>query len=104
MDRPRRPTSTRSRTGSHIAARRSPHTAYPHDSVCGATDAIRLLQELAQLGDDPYAPNNAVRPMAGEYAGFYRLRCGDYRAVYRIENNRLVILVIAGGGRDIIYR
>lgn len=68
------------------------------------TDAIRLLQKLSQLGDDPYAPNNAVRPMAGEHAGFYRLRCGDYRAIYRIENNRLVILVIAAGGRDIIYR
>ncbi|MEV6139390.1 type II toxin-antitoxin system RelE/ParE family toxin [Nocardia sp. NPDC051990] len=68
------------------------------------TDAIRLFQKLAQLGDDPYAPSNAVRPMAGEYAGFYRLRCGDCRAIYRIENNRLVILVIAAGGRDIIYR
>ncbi|MEV5839563.1 type II toxin-antitoxin system RelE/ParE family toxin [Nocardia sp. NPDC052112] len=67
------------------------------------TDAIRLLQELAQLGD-PYAPNNAIRPMAAEYAGFYRLRSGDYRAIYRIENNRLVILVIAAGGRDNIYR
>ncbi|WP_433525847.1 type II toxin-antitoxin system RelE family toxin [Nocardia pseudovaccinii] len=68
------------------------------------TDAIRLLQKLAQLGDDPYAPNNAVKPMAGEYADFYRLRCGDYRAIYRIENNRLMILVVAAGGRDIIYR
>ncbi|WP_433602277.1 type II toxin-antitoxin system RelE family toxin [Nocardia sp. CA-135953] len=68
------------------------------------TDAIRLLQKLAQSGDDPYAPNNAVKPMTGEYVGFYRLRCGDYRANYRIENNRLVILVIAAGGRDIVYR
>ncbi len=68
------------------------------------TDAIRLLQKLAQLGDDPYKPNNAVRPMAGEYAGFYRLRCGDFRAIYRIENNRLLVLVIAAGGRDISYR
>ncbi|WP_327100830.1 type II toxin-antitoxin system RelE/ParE family toxin [Nocardia vinacea] len=68
------------------------------------TDAIRLLQKLAQLGDDPYAPNNAVKPMAGEYVGFYRLRCGDYRAIYRVENNRLLILVIAAGGRDVVYR
>ncbi|MFC9892756.1 type II toxin-antitoxin system RelE/ParE family toxin [Nocardia sp. NPDC127579] len=66
-------------------------------------DAIRLLQKLALLGDDPHAPNNAVKPLTGEFKGFYRLRYGDYRAIYRIEDGRLVILVIAAGGRDVVY-
>ncbi|MBP6807625.1 MAG: type II toxin-antitoxin system RelE/ParE family toxin [Chromatiaceae bacterium] len=41
--------------------------------------------------------------LAGE-EGLYRARGGDYRAIYRIEDNRLLLLVIKVGHRRDIYR
>ncbi|MBF6543867.1 type II toxin-antitoxin system RelE family toxin [Nocardia brasiliensis] len=66
-------------------------------------DAIGLLNALAALGDDPYASNHAVKPLTGQ-AGLYRIRYGNFRAVYRIDDGRLVILVIHTGHRREIYR
>ncbi|MFW5415796.1 type II toxin-antitoxin system RelE/ParE family toxin [Nocardiopsis sp. CNT-189] len=66
-------------------------------------DAIALLRALSTLGDDPYAPNPQVKPLKG-HDSLYRIRSGSYRAVYRIENDRLVILVIAVGPRTNVYR
>ncbi|MET7768709.1 type II toxin-antitoxin system RelE/ParE family toxin [Nocardia sp. NPDC005366] len=66
-------------------------------------DAIALLNALAALGDDPYTPNQAVKPMSGT-PGQFRLRCGNYRAVYEIVDGRLIILVIDVGHRSAIYR
>ena len=34
----------------------------------------------------------------------YRVRGGDYRAIYRIEDDRLLLLVIKVGHRRDIYR
>ncbi|MFC7219532.1 type II toxin-antitoxin system RelE/ParE family toxin [Streptomyces polyrhachis] len=66
-------------------------------------EALRLLQALATLGDDPYAPNPAAKPLNG-HPGLYRIRSGDYRAVYRVIDDRLVIYVIHVGDRRDIYR
>ncbi|AVH22518.1 type II toxin-antitoxin system RelE family toxin [Nocardia cyriacigeorgica] len=66
-------------------------------------DAIGLLNALTTLGDDPYAINHAVKPLTG-YAGLYRIRYGNYRAVYRVDDGRLVILVVHAGHRREIYR
>lgn len=66
-------------------------------------DALRILEKLALLGDDPYQDNNNVTAMQG-YADRYRLRVGNYRVVYRIIDGELVILVIGVGVRGTIYR
>lgn len=66
-------------------------------------DARRLLTALAALGSDPYAPNPAVKPLTG-YQGVYRIRSGDYRAVYTIDDGKLVIRVVDAGRRRDIYR
>ena len=34
----------------------------------------------------------------------YRLRTGDYRIIYRIEDNRLIVEVIRIGNRKDVYR
>ncbi|GGK47659.1 hypothetical protein GCM10011591_18700 [Nocardia camponoti] len=54
-------------------------------------------------GDDPYAPQNAVKPLSG-IAGQFRIRSGNYRAVYEIHDGRLAILDIDVGHRSAIYR
>ncbi|WP_405179620.1 type II toxin-antitoxin system RelE/ParE family toxin [Nocardia sp. NBC_01377] len=66
-------------------------------------DAIALLNALTALGDDPYTPNQAVKPMSGA-SGQFRLRCGNHRAFYEIVGGRLIILDIDVGHRSAIYR
>lgn len=56
---------------------------------------------IAQLADTPRPPG--VVKLSGE-DGLYRVRGGDYRAIYRIEDDRLLILVVKVGHRRAIYR
>lgn len=35
-----------------------------------------------------------IKMLTGEYKGLYRLRVGDYRVFFRVENERLVIIII----------
>jgi mRNA interferase RelE/StbE len=61
----------------------------------------RLGAVIARLSDDPRPPG-AVQ-LSGE-EGLHPVRGGDYRAVYRIEDARLLILVVKVGHRRDIYR
>lgn len=42
--------------------------------------------------------------MVGERAGYWRYRIGDYRVIARIEDQKLVIVVITVGHRRQVYR
>ncbi len=62
--------------------------------------AERILRKL-----DWYARNFdsiVPEPLSGEFEGTYKLRIGDWRVVYVIENEKLVILFV--GHRKEIYR
>jgi len=39
----------------------------------------------------------------GDLRGLWKFRVGDYRVAYRIEDDRLVVLVVAAGDRKEIY-
>ncbi|MCU1642734.1 MAG: plasmid stabilization protein [Nocardia sp.] len=65
------------------------------------TQALRILTELSKLGDDPYSTTADVRKLVRRED--YRLRVGDYRLIYRIEDGRLVVLVVQVGHRREIY-
>ncbi len=55
----------------------------------------RLLQAISRL------PNGDIKKLKGQEA--YRLRVGDYRIIYTIEYDILVITIIAVGNRGQIY-
>jgi mRNA interferase RelE/StbE len=61
----------------------------------------QIRAKVAQLAQDPYAPNNNVKAMKGR--DYFRLRVGDYRVVYELDDNRLILRVIEMGGRGDIY-
>ena len=51
-------------------------------------------------------PESYGKPLTKEFAGYWRLRVGDYRVVYRIIKNEIVVLVVKVGIRkdDQVYR
>jgi mRNA interferase RelE/StbE len=64
-------------------------------------DRERIYQRLDQLALDPYATAN-VKKLQGEEN--FRLRIGDYRILYLIEDAKLVIVVVDVGHRREVYR
>lgn len=49
-------------------------------------------------------PRDKGKSMTGDWAGHWRYRIGDYRAIARIEDSRMVILVVALGHLREVYR
>jgi mRNA interferase RelE/StbE len=52
------------------------------------------------LAEDPRPP--ASRPLTGRPA--YRIRIGDYRVIYTIQDDLLVVVVVTLGHRRDVYR
>ena len=64
---------------------------------------MRILTALTRLGDDPYRDDADVKKLSG-HDGLYRLRVGDFRLAYRIDDGQLIILVVKIGNRRDVYR
>jgi mRNA interferase RelE/StbE len=65
-------------------------------------EAKRIREKLILLANDPYAANNNVTAMQNRPG--YRLRIGDWRVIYTIQDEELIILVLKVGSRGDIYR
>ena len=63
--------------------------------------AQRRVQAAIELLADEPRPSGAKKLVGGN--GEWRVRTGDYRIVYEIHDNVLVVLVIAVGHRREIY-
>ena len=60
----------------------------------------RLDEAIESLADDPRPPS--CRKLAGT-CDRYRVRVGDYRIVYRIDEGKVVVLVLLIGHRREVY-
>ena len=65
--------------------------------------ALTILRALTPLGDDPRRQDADIKKLTG-YADRYRLRVGDYRVIYEIADDQLIILVVGVGHRREAYR
>lgn len=61
---------------------------------------IAKLREISQLED----PRSTGKALAGNLAGLWRYRVGDYRIVCDIEDEVLLILVIDFAHRSKVYK
>jgi mRNA interferase RelE/StbE len=61
----------------------------------------RFLRERLACTDNPRKSGKAL---TGKYAGLWRYRVGDYRLVCRIEDARLVVLLVKIGHRRNVYQ
>lgn len=59
-----------------------------------------LEERLATLDD----PRSLGKSLSGSLAGLWRYRVGDYRVIARIEDDRMVVLVVRIGPRKEVYR
>jgi mRNA interferase RelE/StbE len=61
----------------------------------------RILRRLTALADDPRPPG--VIALAGA-DDLWRVRVGDYRIIYTIDGDRLVVTVVRVAHRREVYR
>ena len=62
---------------------------------------LRIIRALRRLEDDPRPPG--VKHLTGA-ENLWRMRVGQYRILYEIHDDRLLVLVVRVGHRKDIYR
>ncbi|MFA4840654.1 MAG: type II toxin-antitoxin system RelE/ParE family toxin [Agrococcus sp.] len=84
-------------------------TAYRIEILPSAARAIRKLPAdgkrrvqaiIELLGEEPRPP--AAKKLTARPE--WRVRSGDYRVLYRIEDQLIVVVIVAAGRRDSIYK
>ena len=60
----------------------------------------RIISALHALADDPRP--HGVKKLKG-YRDYWRIRVGDYRIIYAIQDDRLLVIVIRIGHRRDVY-
>lgn len=60
----------------------------------------RILKAIYKLPE-----GNDIKQLKGKKSkGLYRLRVGDYRIIYAVDDGRLVVCVVDAGNRGEIYK
>lgn len=71
------------------------------EAIAGKADRQRIVERIAALAVDPRPPG--CEKLAG-HDDRYRIRQGDYRILYSIEDAALLIWVVKVGHRRDVYR
>lgn len=61
-----------------------------------------VMEKIEALAADPFAPNNNVRKLTNHPG--YRLRVGDWRVVYLLQEQSLLIAVVRIAPRGEVYQ
>jgi mRNA interferase RelE/StbE len=62
-------------------------------------DAMRILLALTRYGE---SGDGDIKALSGEWEGYYRLRIGDFRVIFRIVPEEMLIVRIRH--RSDVYR
>lgn len=63
-------------------------------------DVVKILNVIRSLAENPRPPQ--VKKLSGQEK--YRMRQGNYRILYSIEDDKLIITVVKIGNRRDVYR
>ena len=61
----------------------------------------QVNRRIQALAHDPRPPGSKL--LKGEWAGLWRARSGDYRIVYQVRDDRLLVTVVKVGDRKDVY-
>ena len=64
-------------------------------------DLVRLKKKMVELANN--LPSTKITKMKGDNS-FHKVRSGNYRIIYEIHENKLVILVVKVGHRKDVYK
>ena len=64
------------------------------------SDRLRIVDAIDRLAGHPLVGS----ALKGDLRGLRRLRVGDYRVIYEVRNNDLVVLVVRIAHRRDVYR
>jgi mRNA interferase RelE/StbE len=65
-------------------------------------DRKRIDERILALASNPRP--SGVKALQGQKGTYYRLRVGDYRIVYQVQDKALIVLVVKIGHRREVYR
>ncbi len=77
------------------------HIAFKSFQKLPKSESLRILKKTEMLIENPYP--NGFKKLQGE-ENLYRIRSGDYRILYKIYDEKLIILVVNVGHRKEIYK
>jgi mRNA interferase RelE/StbE len=63
----------------------------------------QLKEKIILLATDPSQLKNNIKALKGEYTGKFRLRVRDYRIIFRIEEEKVLIMIVRIGHRKEVY-
>ncbi|HBE79853.1 MAG TPA: type II toxin-antitoxin system RelE/ParE family toxin [Firmicutes bacterium] len=70
---------------------------------CDINTKRKLDKCFEALKDDPYN-DSSIKRLHGELEGLFRYRAGSLRIVYKIEEAKITVIIIAISSRGDIYK
>jgi mRNA interferase RelE/StbE len=67
-------------------------------------EKIKILQRFEQLKQNPYPSNMQIDVKKLQNRVGFRLRVGDYRFIYDVEDDKLIIYMEEANSRGDIYK
>jgi len=62
----------------------------------------RIFNKMENIARNPYSHHNNVKSLKG--SPYYRLRVGDWRVIYEIQDDQILIIVLKIASRGEIYK
>ncbi len=78
-------------------------TALKHLSAIGPSSADEVISFLEKRVRGTTDPTSFGKPLRGDLKGYWRYRVRDYRLLCRLENHRVVVVLVAVGHRSTVY-
>ena len=79
------------------------NTAACHLRALGPSAAAEIFCFLDERIRGCSDPTQLGKPLRGDRKGFWRYRVRDWRILCRLENNLLIVIVVAVGHRSTVY-
>jgi mRNA interferase RelE/StbE len=78
------------------------HSAY--EEITALDGAVKKLIKKAIEDKLMVDPLKFGSPLRRNLAGLFKLRVGNYRIIYQIKNNEVIVLIVAIGHRSRVYK